>query len=96
MLEPYGVKRIAVGDPVRDDGSQSAQSRKIRLFGDALSRAGFDVVYCDERHTSLEAAELLRSAGKKAGRGKVDAAAAAVILQRWLDEYRSSPNNRSR
>ncbi|MDR1599485.1 MAG: Holliday junction resolvase RuvX [Oscillospiraceae bacterium] len=86
MLEPYIVTRLALGDPLREDGSPSNQSLKVRAFGEALERAGFEVVYFDERDTSHEAASLLRSAGKRAGRGQLDAAAAALILQRWLDQ----------
>ncbi|MDR2658231.1 MAG: Holliday junction resolvase RuvX [Oscillospiraceae bacterium] len=90
MLEPYGVNLLVLGDPLQEDGSPSAQSAKIHAFGGALSQSGFDIVYCDERETSQEAVALLRTAGGRARRGSIDAAAAALILQRYLDETRNN------
>ncbi|MDR1262187.1 MAG: Holliday junction resolvase RuvX [Oscillospiraceae bacterium] len=89
MLEPYGTSRLILGDPLQEDGSPSAQSAKVHAFGGALSQSGFDIVYCDERETSQEAAALLRTAGRSAKRGSIDAAAAALILQRYLDGARN-------
>jgi putative Holliday junction resolvase len=59
-------------------------------MGDALSlRLSLPVDYVDERMTSVQAERAIRSIGlpkkQREDKGRVDAAAAAVILQAWLD-----------
>jgi Predicted endonuclease involved in recombination (possible Holliday junction resolvase in Mycoplasmas and B. subtilis) len=46
--------------------------------------------YVDERLTSVNAEELIQAAGISPSRNKglIDRKAAALILQRWLDERR--------
>jgi len=81
--------RLVVGLPRRADGSSGPLSDTIAAFCDALGRYGRPVDTVDERESSREAAERLARARHEAGRrrvrkGHVDAAAAAVIAERWL------------
>ena len=86
------VSVIVVGWPLDDDGAEGAAVDRIRPFLGRLKKAapGAEVVVQDERDSSRRAVEGLVEAG--AGRGRrrdkatVDAAAACVILQDWLDE----------
>jgi putative Holliday junction resolvase len=84
--EPVGI--IVVGLPSHLDGSPSEQTELARAFGDAL-RAGaqYDVVFVDERLTSREAEQRLarRERDWRVRKKRLDAAAAAVILQEYLD-----------
>ena len=60
----------------------------IEICKDELrARTGADVVLWDERGTSVTANRILSDAGKKRGkqRARVDAVAASVILQSYLD-----------
>ena len=86
---------ILVGAPVHLDGHQSTSSAVAEKFAAALERAlaaaGLNVVVTrvDERWSSVEAEARLREGGhRKLGhRGMaIDAAAAAVTLQAWLDQ----------
>ena len=66
-------------------------------MGEKLARRlGLPVHFVDERLTSVQAERAVRSIGlpkrKREERGRVDAAAATLILQRWLD----SPSSRER
>ncbi len=77
-----------VGLPLENDGTEQRMARLARQVGEALAdRTGLPVHYVDERYSSVEAQRRLVEAGIRRGRskGRLDEAAAAVILQRWLD-----------
>ena len=86
--EDDGVSTIVVGLPVRLDGTPSDQSARVRTFIDALSqRTAIPIVVADERLTSREAESRLavRERDWRKRKQKLDAAAAAIILQDYLD-----------
>lgn len=86
-----GVDRIVVGLPRSLDGTLQQQARVTLAFCEALAeRASVPVETWDERFSSLEAEELLRARGIRPSRekGRIDSAAAAIVLQRWLDRHR--------
>jgi len=78
---------IVVGIPRRQ-----FRSRNEKIFGDFAERLRQktckEVVLWDEALTSVEAEERLRSAGRSRREAEqdIDMAAAAVILQSYLDE----------
>lgn len=82
-----GAERVIVGLPLNMDGSEGAQAAAARAFGERLAGTGLEVVFADERLSSWEAAERMAQAGRRATRnsGELDSAAAAVILQQYLD-----------
>lgn len=89
MLNSRNVGRVVVGLPLNIDGSEGPQARHARAFagklGDALH---IPVEVYDERLTSFEAEDRLKH-GSTRGRIKresVDAVAAAIILEGWLQE----------
>ncbi|HEX4942765.1 MAG TPA: Holliday junction resolvase RuvX [Usitatibacteraceae bacterium] len=79
---------FVVGLPRHADGSEHAVARLANKFARRLSaRFGLPVAFVDETLTSAEAAMLLREAGGRAkGKGDLDAQAAALILQSYLDD----------
>ncbi len=84
------VGQVVVGLPVSLDGSEGAWCAEVREMGTKLGeRLGVPVAFVDERMTSVRAERAVRSAGlSKSAReekGRVDAAAAQLILQAWLD-----------
>ncbi|GAB5520810.1 MAG: Holliday junction resolvase RuvX [Rhodothermales bacterium] len=86
-----GIETLVVGWPLLPDGSEGAATEKVAAFVKRVEKAlpDVEVVRMDERYTSEEAKALVRvSAAKRKQRrerGRVDAAAAALILQRYLD-----------
>lgn len=71
-------------------GEDSEWTRAVREVGAALSRrTGLPVHLVDERFTSARAERAIRSLGlpkvKREQKERVDAAAAVLILQAWLD-----------
>ncbi len=84
---------LVVGLPLTMDGEEGFQARQVRKVAEGLSQAlALPVVYVDERLSSVEAEHLMRAAGHSVAQEKalIDRKAAAIILQRWLDERRSS------
>ena len=86
--------RIAVGEPYNADGSESPLTGAARRFATELARrSGLPVDLVDERWSSQDAEERLRgmrASGARAlrvTREAVDAAAAAVILERWFERH---------
>lgn len=77
-----------VGLPLRLDGGEGEAARRARVFGAALAEAmEMDVVYWDERLTTVAAERSLREMGKRGSkrRAVVDQSAAAILLQGYLD-----------
>ena len=80
--------QIVVGLPLNMDGSEGPRAEKTRAFGTALGEAlDAEIIYWDERGSSVTANRLLSDAGKKRQkqRARVDAVAAGIILQSYLD-----------
>ena len=84
-----------VGWPLTEAGEEGIATRRVEPFLGRLRNAlpGVPVVIQDERYTTRRAVEALLESGvrKKARRqakqkGRLDAAAAAVILQDYLDD----------
>ncbi len=88
VAEEFEVARAVVGLPLHMDGSEGASARLARGFAGRLGAAlGLPVEFHDERLSTFEAEDRLRRQGFSARDRKevVDAEAAAVILQGWLD-----------
>jgi putative Holliday junction resolvase len=87
-----GAQGLVVGLPRHKDGAESATAGLARAFGTALrDRTGLPLVFWDEHLTSAEADRLLAQRGVKAKdrKARLDAAAAAVILQDLMETRRS-------
>lgn len=91
----HGVEALVLGLPLDLDGEETEWTRRIREVGRELgSRLGVPVHYVDERMTSVRAERAVRSLGlpkeEREKKERVDAAAAVLILQAWLDRRESS------
>jgi putative Holliday junction resolvase len=87
--EEDGLTSLVVGLPRRLDGSPNDMTPRVQAFADALrTRIGVPVILQDERLTSREAESrlALREKDWRARKRQIDAAAAAIILQDYLDE----------
>jgi len=91
--EDDGVAEIVVGMPVRLDGSPSEQTANVTAFvGELKTRTAVPVRVVDERLTSREADSRLAVTERDWRKRKetLDAAAAAIFLQDYLDHGRST------
>ncbi len=88
-----GAELVVVGLPVSFDSQLHAQARTIQAFAAKLGRRlSVPVVLADETLSSVRAEEQLRAAGVRPERirQRLDAAAAALILQDFLDQRRTA------
>jgi putative pre-16S rRNA nuclease len=86
--EDDGLTTIVVGLPLRLDGTPTDQTGRTRELAARLeSVTGLQIVLQDERLTSREAEQrlALRMTDWRKRKVKLDAAAAAIILQDYLD-----------
>jgi putative Holliday junction resolvase len=87
-----GIGLFLVGLPRQLDGQEGASARRARRFASALkAHSGARVEFIDERLSTREARSRLREQGvnDREARTRIDSAAAAVLLQSWLDAQRS-------
>lgn len=86
--DPVSIRTIVVGLPRRLNGDDNDQTGPARAFAQALGAAtGIAVELQDERLSSHEAESRLAVKEKdwRRRKAKLDAAAAAIILQDYLD-----------
>ena len=86
--EDDGVSALVIGLPRRLDGSPTSLTAGVQTFASQLGvRTGLPVTFQDERLTSVEAESRLAELDKdwRSRKKRLDAAAAAIILQDHLD-----------
>jgi putative holliday junction resolvase len=87
LIRENNISTVIVGLPRGLDGQETEQTVKVRKFAANLSKAiSQPVVLQDEAGTSLAAEELLNRRGKPYQKGDIDAEAAVLILQDWLNQ----------
>jgi putative pre-16S rRNA nuclease len=90
--EDDGLSTVVVGLPVCLDGSPNEQTPRVAAFVNALkARTPVPILTADERLTSREAESLLaeRTRDWRQRKARLDAVAAAVILQDYLEAHRT-------
>lgn len=93
QAKEHDVRRIVVGLPRNMDGTEGQSAQNARAFADKLKeRISLPVDMWDERGTTLTAHNLLNDTDTRGKKRKavVDAVAATVILQGYLDYRRNS------
>ena len=95
LAEQQEAVQIVAGMPLSLSGQAGPQAKKVRYVIKALEqRSHVPVKTWDERFSTREAERLLRESGHHPSkeRALTDAAAAAVILQGYLDSLRRAAN----
>ncbi|KRG79175.1 Holliday junction resolvase [Stenotrophomonas ginsengisoli] len=91
LIKEWRPQGLVVGDPLTLEGEDQPNRKRAHAFArQLLSRYAVPVVLVDERSSSVEAARRFaqqRASGHKRKRdaANLDAVAAAVIIERWLD-----------
>jgi putative Holliday junction resolvase len=81
------VRRIIVGLPFSMDGTLGAQADKVKSFAEELSRhTDIPLEFRDERLSTVVARRLVQKVRKTNRETRYDSAAAALILQSYLDD----------
>jgi putative Holliday junction resolvase len=79
------VETLVVGLPRNSKGEETAQSAKVRDFAQKLELSVDKLEFQDESLTSVEAEARLQSYKASYSKGDIDAQAAAIILQDYLE-----------
>ena len=88
LVEEHEVEKVVVGYPRSLDGTVGEQAEKVGRYAAGLAKVlDVPVILWDERFSTVSAERLMREAGLrgKKKRERIDAVAAAVILQDYLD-----------
>lgn len=91
LCSSEGIDTLVLGLPRQLDGSEGLAARRVRRFSALLKQhLGLRVVLVDEWLSTREAHSRLQAGGHDArsARSRVDSAAAAILLQSWLDAQR--------
>ncbi len=89
LIKKWRPKALVVGIPLNMDGTEQPITLRARAFMQILSeRLGLPVFGVDERLTTIEArARVFESGGYKAlQKTSIDAMAAKILLEAWLEE----------
>lgn len=94
LVEEHEVTEVVIGLPLDLSGEEGEWAAEVRAFGAEVERRlSLPVHWVDERLSSVSAERAVRGLGLKRSqreeKGRVDAAAAAVILQAYLARERN-------
>ncbi len=92
LARSYDAAQLVVGLPRNMDGTRGAQAESATAYAEQIARAlHLPVVFWDERLTTVEATRRTHATGArgKKSRRALDAIAAAVILQDYMDSQGS-------
>lgn len=92
MVREREIEIVVIGLPTSLDGTEGPQANAVRAFARRLATHLGDIphTFADERFTTAEAERMMiaRRMSREERRARIDAAAAAIMLQGWLDLQR--------
>lgn len=87
IIDVEGVSTVVVGYPRNQSGEATAQTKYVEDFAEKLKKSAPEIVFQDESLTSVLAEQHLNASKKSYAKGEVDARAAALILQDYLEQH---------
>ena len=92
LCHEHAIEKVIVGLPKTLRGEEGPQAQKVRRYAAELQAAlDLPIEFWDERYSSVDAQERLASSSRRPrAKGEIDSAAAAIILQEYLDEMNNS------
>ena len=86
MIVDEKIDAVVLGYPRNQSGEPTAQTAFVEAFAEKLTDIAPKMVFQDESLTSVLAEQRLKSYGKPYTKGDIDAQAAAIILQDYLEQ----------
>lgn len=86
LARERGVSTIVVGYPRNQSGEATDQTGLVEAFAEQLKPV-MNIVFQDESLTSVMAEDRLKASGKPYEKGDIDAMAATIILQDYLEMH---------
>jgi len=97
LITERQVTRLVIGLPYAMNGELGQQGQRITKYARRLEKVlNLPIEYVDERLTSIEAEARLktkRGFSPRRDKAQIDAHAAAIILQQWLNQRRTEQVN---
>ena len=95
IVNERGCDAFVIGLPVHADGTEGQRVKEVRYFAELLKQHfNVKIYFQDERFSTQTARTLtgtnnlsLRQAKAKKEKGVIDSAAAAVILEEWMERH---------
>lgn len=78
---------IVVGYPRNQSGEATKQTDYVESFAEKLPTLGLPIEFQDESVTSVQAESILKAQGQPYEKGDIDAVAATLILQDYLEQH---------
>lgn len=92
LITQRQIKILVIGLPYALDGTLGSQAQRIETYAQRLQKVlKLPLEYVDERLTSIEAESYLKTKkgfSPRRDKAQIDAHAAAIILQQWLNKRR--------
>ncbi|HTM45751.1 MAG TPA: Holliday junction resolvase RuvX [Polyangiaceae bacterium] len=91
LAKTEAISTFVIGLPKSMAGSEGLPALRVRRFAAALAKqSGAKIEFMDERLSTVEASARLREQGldSRKMKDRIDGAAAAILLQSWLDSPR--------
>ena len=88
LMKDYDIDKVVIGLPKKLNNEEGDRCEKTREFGEMVERrSGLEVIYQDERLTTVQADNVLAEGGVRNENRKqyIDKMAASLILQSYLD-----------
>lgn len=85
LFDDERAETLVVGYPRNQSGDATAQTAYVESVAERLRSNAIEVVYQDESLTSVIAEQRLAARGKPYKKADIDAEAAAIILQDYLE-----------
>jgi putative Holliday junction resolvase len=86
LVDVQKPKVVVIGYPRNQSGEPTKQTKKVEEFASMLEPLGVTIVFQDESLTSVAAEERLKSHGRPYAKADIDAQAATIILQDYLEQ----------
>lgn len=98
LIDEHAVEALIVGLPLNMDGSSGAQVDETYAYVESLGDLSVPVRFWDERLSSWEAEQVIARVRGRAPRRRerLDAIAAAIMLQDFLDTQRRNQHPQTR
>lgn len=92
VVEREAPVGLVVGLPLDDDGAEGESAAAARAMGEQFAaRAALPLAWVDESFSTAEVLDRLTARGvaPRQRKAMIDAMAAAVVLERWLEQRRA-------
>ena len=92
VCREHAIEKVIVGLPKTLRGEEGPQAQRVRRYALELQAAlNLPIEFWDERFSTVRARDLMADIGRKlSSKGEIDALAATVILQDYLDGHNPS------